>query len=195
MKQITAVIAVGLLLGAPLAAQSPAGGGGFGIRGGLSYGNVSNNGVLPGDARQRTGFALGAGFLTAEPLGIGIEALYVQRGVTSSTVGDSRTLDYIDVPAYLRLGIPTSALTPYAFAGPQASFELKCGANGTNCPSGRPKTTYAGVIGAGLRFGGPGGISVEGRYIYCLTDLKLSTVTTSSSYKTRSFMLLMGLGF
>jgi hypothetical protein len=34
----------------------------------------------------------------------------------------------------------------------------------------------------------------EGRYVYGLTDLKLNTVTSSSSYKTRSFLLLVGFG-
>jgi hypothetical protein len=36
---------------------------------------------------------------------------------------------------------------------------------------------------------------LEGRYIYGLTDLKLGTITSSTSYKTRSFLLLAGLTF
>ena len=39
------------------------------------------------------------------------------------------------------------------------------------------------------------GLSIEGRYVYGLTDLKLSTVSTSTSYQTRSFLVLLGLGF
>ena len=134
-------------------------------------------------------FAAGLGLWTGGSLGFGVEGLYAQRGITA------RKLDYIDVPGYVRLEITNPAISPFAYAGPQASFELKCDADAGTCPSGRPKTTYAGVIGAGLRFGSSRGFSIEGRYIYGLTDLKLNTVTTSDSYKTRSFLLLAGIGF
>ena len=73
---------------------------------------------------------------------------------------------------------------------------MQCDADGATCPnSGRPKTTYAGVIGGGLRFAALHGFSVDGRYIYGLTDLKLSTVSTTQSYKTRTFLILVGIGF
>jgi len=36
---------------------------------------------------------------------------------------------------------------------------------------------------------------LEGRYVYGLTDLKLSTVTSSESYKTRSVLILVGWAF
>ena len=91
--------------------------------------------------------------------------------------------------------IPVGGVAPYAYAGPQVSFELRCRAGGSDCSSGRPSTSYAGIIGAGLFFGERGGLSVEGRYMYGLTDLKLNTVTSSSSYKTRSFMILGGVHF
>ena len=72
-----------------------------------------------------------------------------------------------------------------------------------DCPAPAPgdaerkKTLFAGVIGAGIRFGGKtaAGFSVEGRYVYGLTDLKPSTVTSSESYKTRTFMILAGIHF
>jgi hypothetical protein len=54
---------------------------------------------------------------------------------------------------------------------------------------------FAGVIGAGLRLSQMYGLSVEGRYIYGLTDLKLSTISSSESYQTRSFLLLAGIAF
>ena len=123
-------------------------------------------------------------------LGFGIEGLYAQRGVASSSTPDSRKLDYIDVPAYLRVNLPTPGLSPYAYAGPQVSFELHCS---DSCPSGRPKTTTAAVIGAGVRLGAQSAFSLEGRYLYGLSDLKLNTVTSSQSYKTRSFLILAGI--
>jgi opacity protein-like surface antigen len=194
MKGSFLAIAVLSLFVAPTMARAQAGG--FGIKGGLSYGNVSNNGALPGTISQRSGFAIGVGANTGGVVGFGIEGLYAQRGFTSSTANASRKLDYIDVPLYVRVSFSTPIISPFAYAGPQGSYELNCGTDSGNCTdSGRPKVTYAGIIGAGLRFAPLGGLSVEGRYVYGLTDLKWGTVSTTNSYQSRSFMLLLGIGF
>ena len=169
-----------------------------GIKGGVSWANVSNSGALPGSLEGRTGLAGGI-WLNTRPdvLGLGIEAMYAQRGVIGQSDTDTRRLDYIDVPAYLRLMIPATGFAPFAYAGPQISFELGCHAGNVDCPNtDRPTTSYAAVVGAGVLFGNRrGGFSLEGRYMYGLTDLKLSTVTTSDSYRTRSFLILAGIGF
>ena len=192
MRRSLAIIAAALLCGAPLVAQ-----GGVGIKGGLSYGNVSNRGLLPGNLDTRTGFAAGLFLGSAENLlGWGVEGMYAQRGVVGDNGPDSRELDYIDVPAYLRVMIPAPGIGPYVYAGPQVSFELKCRAGGVECPDNdRPKTTYAAVLGGGVRLGAAQALSLEGRYIYGLTDLNLNTVTDPESYKTRAFLLLLGLRF
>lgn len=170
--------------------------GGVTLKGGFSYGNVSNRGVLPGNLSERTGFAVGLGISGQGLLGLGIEGLYAQRGVVSSNPDSSRKLDYVDLPVYLRASIPTPGIAPYAYAGPQFSFELNCRTDSGACPdTDRPKTSYAAVIGGGVRLGATSGFTIEGRYIYGLTDLKLSTVSSSESYKTRSFLILAGLSF
>lgn len=173
----------------------------FGVKGGASFGNISNKGLLPGNLKTRTGAAGGlyAGYRAAV-IGFGVEAMYAQRGArTDQTIGDANTrLDYIDVPGYVKVTIPTPGVRPFVYAGPQISFEVRCKtANGAlDCPdAGRKKTDYAAVIGAGVRFGSSSfGLSVEGRYVYGLQDLKLGTVTSSDSYKNRTFMLLVGVG-
>ena len=86
-------------------------------------------------------------------------------------------------------------IEPFAYAGPQVSLELRCDSDGGSCPSGREKVSYAGAIGGGLRLPKLGGLSVEGRYVYGLSDLKLGTIADDESYKTRSFMILFGFGF
>lgn len=179
-----AALAAAALIAVPSLSQAQ-----VGVKAGLSFGNVSNSGVLPGDNGQRTGFAIGIGIQSPGPgLGFGLEALYAQRGV------QSRELDYIDVPIYLRLEATNDALSPFAYIGPQFSFEISCATDGDiDCPSGRPTTSYAGVIGAGLRFG-VRAMSLEARYVYGLSDLELDTVTSSDSYQTRSFLVLLGLG-
>lgn len=170
----------------------------LGVKGGFSYDNVSNKGVLPGNLGSRSGLAAGVAASTGGLLGIGIEALYAQRGVTSATAADERHLDYVDVPAYLRVTLPLPLLAPFAYAGPQASFELRCRAGTVDCPdTGRPTTTYAGVLGAGVRLGASPGITIEARWMQGFTDLQLSTVTNldNYSYYHRSLMILGGLSF
>jgi hypothetical protein len=73
------------------------------------------------------------------------------------------------------------------------SFELRCSAGTGSCPtSDRPKSTTSAIIGGGVRIGARKGFMLEGRYVYGLTDLRLNTITSSSSYKTRSFLILAG---
>ena len=133
MKRAFSYMAIICLCFAPGIARAQSG---FAIKGGASFGDVSNRGVLPGNLDTRTGFAVGLALGNSGGLlGFGIEGLYAQRGVQSATAGDSWRLDYIDVPAYLRVMIPTPGLAPFAYAGPQVSFELHCGDGSGACPS------------------------------------------------------------
>lgn len=192
VKCLAGVLVIGAVAVEPLAAQPSYGG--ITIKGGLSYGDVSNSGVFPGGARTRSGAAIGVGILSGGPLGLGFEALYAQRGIIGDP-GNSRELDYIDVPVYLRIAAQNPAIEPFAYVGPQVSFELRCDSDGGSCPSGRDKISYAGAIGGGVRLTSLGGLSIEGRYLYGLSDLQLGTVSDSENYKTRAFMLLFGFGF
>jgi len=201
MRMFTRVLSLiaALAITAPLTAQvieDPYAwaSGGFGVKAGLSYGDVSNSGVFPGGARTRAGIAVGVGFVSPAPIGFGIEALYAQRGIIGSS-GNSRELDYIDIPAYLHLASQNQPVQPFGYLGPQVSMELQCDSDGGSCPSGRDRWSFAGVIGGGLRLQRFHGLSVEARYVYGLSDLKLGTVTDSENYQTRSFMVLFGLGF
>jgi hypothetical protein len=192
MRRLQIVFAIVLLVAAHSLAHAQ---GGIAIKAGLSYGTSSNAGVAPGTT-QRSGFAVGIGASTSGVIGFGIEGLYAQRGYSSTSPLDSRHLDYIDVPVTLRLSLANAVVSPFAYLGPQLSYELNCGTDSGSCPaSGNDKITYAGVIGAGLRFASLGGLSAEARYVYGLSDLKLSTVQSSSSYQTRSLLLLLGIGF
>ena len=192
MNRSLAVAAVAFLGVGPVAARAQH----FGIKGGFAYSDVTNGGLFPGGATHRNGFAVGAGVSAGDGLGVGVEALYAQRGVLSPTVGDGRELNYLDIPIYLRLGVRTPGISPFAYAGPQVSFELECYDRGVDCPdTGRQTTTYAGVIGGGLRFGMFSGLSLEARYLYGLTNLRLTTVTTQANYRTRSLLVLAGVSF
>lgn len=169
----------------------------FGVKGGLSFGDVSNKGVLPGNLDGRSGFA--AGVALSAPgsiIGLGVEGLYAQRGLDDAGGTNGFRLDYIDVPLYLTVTIPTPGVRPFGYLGPQVSFEVACKTGTGDCADGtRKKTTYAGVIGAGIRFGPASGFSIEGRYVYGLSDLDLGTITSSESYKSRSFLILGAIWF
>jgi hypothetical protein len=188
---MVAVLAGGLPAG--LAAQ------GFGLKAGASFGNVSNRGVLPGDLGRRTGLAGGIYIASGSAIGVGVEGLYAQRGLKSDGSSAEETrLDYLDVPIYLKVALPVGGIRPFAYAGPQVSYEVRCRtAGGDPCASqtDRKKFDYAGVIGAGIHIGGGSiGFGLEGRYVYGLQDLKISTITSSESYKTRSFLILASIG-
>jgi hypothetical protein len=167
----------------------------FGLKGGVSFGNISNKGVLPGDLGTRTGVAAGASVgLGTGLVGVGAEALFAQRGL-SGDVGDTK-LDYIDIPVYLKVQAPTPGISPFGYLGPQVSFEVTCKVSDVDCgDTGRAKTDYAGVVGAGVKFGGEVGFSVEARYVYGLKDLKFATVPSDERFQTRSFRLLGGIIF
>src|SRR5688572_7845807 len=126
-KTMLAATAFAALAAAPAAAQS-AWGGEVGIKGGLSFGNISNKGVLPGSLKTRTGIAGGLYFGYSAPVvGIGFEALYAQRGLRSDesiSVAGAR-LDYIDIPGSLKINIPTAGTGPVMYAGTQLAFERR----------------------------------------------------------------------
>jgi len=192
MKRSLIAVAIAALCALPAAANAQ----GLGIIGGWSYGSVPNtNATGPGTYTANSGFAIGVGAESGGMVGLGLNALYAQRGFTSSTTGYSEKLDYIDVPLYLRVAIPNPAVVPFAFAGPQLSFEVNCDNGSGSCPEHDHKTTYAGVGGVGVKFPMLSGFSVQGRYIYGLQDLNYGTVSNQSNYRQRSFMLLLGIGF
>ena len=189
-KIMVAALALALVA-APAAGSAQ----GFGIKGGASFGSVSNRGVLPGDVGRRTGFTVGIAMFTPSPIGLGLEALYSQRGVTGDESTASRELEYIDVPVYLRVALANPAIAPFAYAGPQISYELNCDTGDDSCPgSDRPQWPTSAVVGAGIALADQR-ISIEGRYVYGLSDLNFDTVSDEDSYRDRSFMILGAITF
>ena len=192
MKRPLISLAVAALCLVPMVAEAQ----GVGLLGGWSYGQVpSGNTVGHGSLSGNNGFALGVGAESGGPLGFGVNVLYAQRGFRSNLIGNAEQLSYIDIPLYLRVAVQNPVVTPFALIGPQVSFEMNCNANGTDCPSGRDKTTFDGVAAVGLKFPMMSGLSIQGRYLYALQNLDYGTVSNQSNYRQRSFMLLIGIGF
>ena len=191
MKRSLIAIAIASICAMPVTASAQS----FGVLGGYSYGSApSTNGLSVGTLKANSGFAIGAGLEGSGVIRLGLNALYAQRGYQSTTAGYSQKLTYIDVPVYVKLSIPTPLISPFGLVGAQGSLQINCDAGGGTCPTG-DKTTYAGILGVGAKFGILGGLSLQGRYIYGLKNLNYSTVTTAANYTQRSFMLLAGIGF
>ncbi len=189
MKRSLAVLTA-LALVAPVAAYAQ---GGVGIKGGLTYGSVSQSGVSPNTSLSGyNGWTAGLSFGTASdsaPVGLRVEGLYARRGV-NGTSNTSDIREFIDVPVFLELKLPIPGVQPFIYAGPQASYELGC----SGC-SASSNWSYAADVGAGVRLGGSTAITLEGRYMYGLSDFQWHTVSSSSSYRTRQFLILAGIGF
>ncbi len=189
MKKSLGVLTV-LALAAPVAAYAQSG---VGIKGGLTYSSVSQSGAAPNvNLSGYTGWTAGLSFGTASdstPIGLRVEGLYAHRGV-NGTSNTSDIRDFIDVPAFLELKLPIPGVQPYIYGGPQFSYELGC----SSCSSSQ-NWSYAADVGAGIRLGTTSAITLEGRYMWGLTDFNWSTVSSSSSYRVRQFLILAGIGF
>ena len=190
MRCSFALAAALVLAATPAASQAQ-----VGAKSGLSFGNVSNSGLLPGEVGVRTGFTVGVSAFIPGPLGLGVEGLYSQRGVSGQAGARSHELGYLDLPLLVRVKVP-APIAPFAYAGPQISYELACNSGSGDCPRGdRPRAPRAAIIGGGVAFGGDTQVSLEARYIYGLQDLELETITAEENYRERSFMVLAGISF
>jgi hypothetical protein len=169
----------------------------WGLKVGASFANVSNSGALPGNPGTRTGLAGGVSLrLGSGTFSLGIEGLYDEQGLDAT--GGGLQLNMADVPAYLNWRIINSGIGLTAYAGPQVSFLISCKNSGVDCPSGTvASTTYAGIIGARVKFGSSQGFGLTGeaRYIYGLTNLNKDTITNPGSYETRSLLVMAGVEF
>ena len=165
----------------------------LGIKAGASFATLQNK--LP-DWDSRTGFAAGVAFeFGAGAIGLQPEALYVQKGVnfngSPSASSHVPRLSYVEVPILLKLMVPEGPVRPMAYAGPSISFRTSCSFDGFDCTSYTSKTDYGVVLGAGLRFGGDQGFTLEGRYEWGLKDV--NDPGAGVEQRTRTFLLLAGI--
>lgn len=194
MKRSLAILAFSAVCAVPATAVAQTQ---IGLKAGVAWANVDNHGVSPGPLTGRTGFTAGLSFGTGlSPIGLGAEILYARRGFSGPDDNSSRRLDFVDIPIYARVMVPTQGFAPYFIIGPQVSWELNCVAGDDDCgDAGNRNPSYAGIIGAGARIGNEGSMTIEGRYMYGLSNLRYSTVSTSDSYRSRGFLVLVGIGF
>jgi hypothetical protein len=203
-----------LVAAAPLAAQ---GGLEIGAKVGLTSSTLDVETGDPIEIDRLTGFG-GGGYLRI-PLGslaLQPELLWMRKGasVSSPDFGDTTLdlkFDYVEIPLLLVIPISTQGgVSPYFFGGPAIAFEAGCeiSAEGggidvtVDCDEGedidveveRKKTDLGIALGAGIRIpAGAGGVLLEGRFTYGLTNLDDSA--EDDTIKNRSIAVLFGYSF
>ena len=184
---------VPFLLLVTLASSTP-GSAQLGLKGGLSFATLSN--AAP-DLKTRTGFAggialnLGRGAVVLQP-----EALFVRKSATRELIpGEEPTsvrVDNLELPLLVRLNIPVGGVTAYGLAGGLLDIVLNCDLVGGACPNYVSKHDFGVALGGGIRFSGRRGLSIEGRYTWGLREV--SEISTGLDQRTRTFMILAGIG-
>ena len=198
---LTASLTV-LVLATPVAVQSQTT---FGVRGGVtvSHASLDLNETFARD--NRTGFAGGAFFdwNSGGLLGFQIAGEYVQKGVDLDFANavSELTLDYLEIPAVLKVGIPLGSLRPSAFGGVSLGFNTGCDVGGDvavgddpDCGDEVSGTEFSGVFGADLAwYLGSFSLWVDTRYYVGLSDI--SDGDAFNDLKNRAWNLSAGLGF
>lgn len=194
------LIALAISAPAPLQSQTT-----VGLRGGVTTSHASLDLDETFARDNRTGFAGGAFFdwNSGGLLGFQVAAEYVQKGVDldfGRTVNEL-TLDYLEIPAVVKLGLPLGSLKPSAFGGVSLGFNTGCDVggeavpeNGTDCGDEISGTEWSGVFGADLAwYVSSFSLWVDTRYYVGLSDI--SDGTAFNELKNRAWNLSAGVGF
>lgn len=191
-RRITALaFAATFAVGAtPAAAQD---GTTIGLRGGVSVASASFDDDTF-DASNRTGF-VGGPFVNFDfgLLGFQLAGLYNSKGFETAT-GELQ-LDYIEIPAVLKVGIPLEVIKPSIFAGGAFAVRTNCALDGVDCGDDDFKRTdFSGVIGADLAIY-LGGVSLwaDARYNVGLGDINDAT-DVFGDLSNRNWNLTAGIG-
>lgn len=171
----------------------------LGVRGGVSVSSASVDLGQTFDKNNRTGFAGGA-FLDlggSRPLGLQIGVQYTQMGVDLDLgeAVDEFSLDYVVIPAVVKLGIPLGALKPSVFGGVGLGFNTGCDVAGIDCGDDIGSTELHGIIGADVAFYLEGvSLFFDGRYNVGLNDVIDTDSYSIDELKNRAWTLQAGLG-
>jgi len=197
MTRLTTVLMVAALalaiFAAPSAAQTT-----LGVRGGVSVASASFDSETFDDS-NRTGFVGGVflDFGGSDLFGFQVGAQYSQKGAefdAGATVEDF-TLNYLEIPAVLKVGLPLGGLKPSIFAGAALGFNTSCeSGGGGDCDDQVTSTEFSGVVGADLAIY-LSGISLwaDARYNVGLNDI--ADGDAFGDFKNRAFNLTAGIGF
>lgn len=171
----------------------------LGVRGGVSVSSVELDLAGTFDDSNRTGFEGGVflDFGRSRPLGFQIGAQYAQKGAELDFEGvvEDLTLNYLEIPAVVKLGIPLLGLKPSVFGGAALGFQTGCDdIEEIDCDEDVTSTNVSGILGADVVLD-LGGLSLwaDGRFHFGLSDI--ADAVDIDELKTRAWTLQAGLGF
>jgi len=169
----------------------------FGVRGGVTVSSLDGDLGQTFEKSNRTGFAGGVflDFGGSNPLGLQIGAEYIQRGVEFDTGFEDFSLNYLEIPAVVKLGVPLGGLKPSLLGGAALGFQTSCeNGPGFDCDEEITSTEFAGLLGADVAFY-LGGLTlfVDGRYHFGLNDI--SDAADFDELKNRAWTFQGGIGF
>jgi len=205
MKKFLIVSLVMVFVAAVLPQSAAAG---VGVKVGYAWANLKFTGgtdvpVLT-DIKNPMGgvyFSLGLGLVSIQP-----EILYVRQGARMEALPDwmEDRVDYIQVPVLLKIHVLPGPISPMIYAGPYGAYLLS--AKGVAFVDGvlEPpvdikdqikSTDYGVVFGGGIDFRLPViKLSAEVRYNLGLANVA-KNADPGTSVKTKSLMVLVGIGF
>jgi hypothetical protein len=200
--RLAGVFALVALLPLPALAQLPASqasstrheGFGIGVKGGPLFSSLSVEDVDDLFETQ-TGFIGGLFMGGNRPgiLGVGVDLLYARRGANIEGIDDRITMDYINVPVYMRINAGSSSLSGaivYGTVGLDLNFLLKSKLGGEDLTDDFQRADYGLAVGVGVeitRF------LVEARYTQGIGNIakdKDDPVT-----KAKTFAVMAGFRF
>ncbi len=170
----------------------------LGVRGGVSVASVDVDIQDVLDKSNRTGFVGGVfvDFGGSGLLGFQVGAQYSQRGADldlGATV-DQLSLDFFEIPAVVKLGIPLGIAKPSLLGGAALSFKTGCTLGGADCTDSVTSTEWSGVFGADVAFYlSSVSLWVDGRYHVAFSDI--SDSVDIGKLKSRHWAFQAGLGF
>lgn len=130
-------------------------------------------------------------------LGAQVEASYVQKGTKEATTGSivdevETKLDYLELAALLKAGLPLGIVRPGLFGGIGFDIKLSCSVGGDDCDNVK-STDWVGILGGdvGVYFGS---FSIWGdaRYNIGLSDI---SEISNLEYKNQGWTFQGGVGF
>jgi hypothetical protein len=150
------------------------------------------------DKSNQTGFAGGLFIHNYWGLfGGQLEASYLQKGVKQDYGGSegefTTKLDYIELAALLKLGLPLGIVRPGLFGGIGFDILLSCDESGFDCKDDAKSTDWVGIIGGDvIVYFGSFSVFGDGRY-----NIGLSEVSEFEdfSYKNQGWTFQAGVGF
>lgn len=193
MKRI--LVALSAVAMVAVAAQAQAAKMYGGVKGGVTFANMSDI----DDSSMRTGFVGGVfvGTHVNDQLGFRVEGLYVQKGAKADSANVDVTYkgDYIEFPILFVYDLTSSETMGFnLFAGPTLGFNVSAKVEDTDVKDNTESFEFGATIGAGLakKMAGGKAITLDARYALGATGVGKDVPDNVDNPKNRGIDVMVG---